>query len=117
MTIHAEQTIQDKQGLNGIESMMELTRKGEYGVRGIIYLAQQEPGHVVLMNEIAAAIQAPPNFLAKILQSFTKLGIVKSFRGTGGGFAIGRSHHAQPLPYCRWSLRSRRLLQCASDMA
>ena len=90
MTIHAEQTIQDKQGLNGIESMMELTRKGEYGVGGIIYLAQQEPGHVVLMNEIADAIQAPPNFLAKILQSFTKLGIVKSFRGTGGGFAIGR---------------------------
>ena len=70
--------------------MMELTRKGEYGIRGIIYLAQQEPGRVVLMNEIAAATQAPPNFLAKILQGFTKSGIVKSFRGTGGGFTIGR---------------------------
>lgn len=90
LTGFADKTIQDKQGLNGIESMMELTRKGEYGIRGIVYLARQEPGRVVLMNEIAAATQAPPNFLAKILQSFTKSGIVKSFRGTGGGFTIGR---------------------------
>ncbi len=90
LTILAAQTIHDKKGLNGTESMMELTRKGEYGIRGIVYLARQEPGRVVLTNEIAAATQAPPIFLAKILQSFKKLGIVKSFRGTGGGFTIGR---------------------------
>ncbi len=42
------------------------------------------------MNEIAAATQAPPKFLAKILQSFAKAGIVRSFRGAGGGFILGR---------------------------
>ena len=70
--------------------MMELTRKGEYAIRGIVCLAQQERGRVVLMNEIAAATQAPPKFLAKILQNFAKAGIVRSFRGAGGGFILGR---------------------------
>ncbi|WP_298270539.1 RrF2 family transcriptional regulator [Geobacter sp.] len=71
--------------------MMELTRKGEYAIRGIIYLAQLPPGKVALISEIAEAAEVPQTFLAKILQSFAKIGIVKSFRGAGGGFTLGRS--------------------------
>ena len=70
--------------------MMELTRKGEYAIRGIIYLAKQPPGKVVLISEIAEATDVPQTFLAKIFQSFAKLGLVNSFRGTGGGFVLGR---------------------------
>ena len=70
---------------------MELTRKGEYAIRGIIYLAKQQPGKVSLLSEIAAATDAPQTFLAKIFQNFAKIGIVNSYRGTGGGFLIGRS--------------------------
>jgi len=69
---------------------MELTRKGEYAVRGIIYLAKQEPGKMVLISEIAEATNAPQMFLAKIFQGFAKMGLVNSFRGTGGGFMLGR---------------------------
>ncbi|WP_298439713.1 Rrf2 family transcriptional regulator [Geobacter sp.] len=71
--------------------MMELTRKGEYAIRGIIYLAQLPPGKVALISEIAEAAEVPQTFLAKILQSFAKIGLVKSFRGAGGGFTLGRS--------------------------
>lgn len=70
--------------------MMELTRKGEYAIRGIVYLAQQPPGQVSLVSEIAAAVDVPPSFLAKIFQSFSKLGLVNSFRGSGGGFVLAR---------------------------
>ena len=70
--------------------MMELTRKGEYAIRGIIYLARQPAGKVALISEIAEAAQVPQTFLAKIFQSFAKLGIVNSYRGTGGGFTLGR---------------------------
>jgi Rrf2 family protein len=70
--------------------MMELTRKGEYAIRGIIYLAQQPLGKMSLISEIAEAVDAPQTFLAKIFQSFAKLGIVNSYRGTGGGFTLGR---------------------------
>jgi Rrf2 family transcriptional regulator, iron-sulfur cluster assembly transcription factor len=71
--------------------MMELTRKGEYAIRGVIYLAQQAPGKISLISEIAEATGAPQTFLAKILQNFAKIGIVNSYRGTGGGFTLGRS--------------------------
>lgn len=71
--------------------MMELTRKGEYAIRGIVYLARLQPGKVALISEIAEAADVPQTFLAKILQSFAKLGIVKSYRGAGGGFVLGRS--------------------------
>jgi len=69
---------------------MELTRKGEYAIRGIVYLATLQPGKVVLVSEIAEATDVPQTFLAKIFQSFAKQGLVNSFRGTGGGFVLGR---------------------------
>jgi Rrf2 family protein len=56
----------------------------------MVYLASQLPGRVVLVREIARAMDVPPLFLAKIFQQFTKLGLVKSFRGSGGGFLLGR---------------------------
>ena len=71
--------------------MIELTRKGEYAIRGVIFLAQQPPGKISLISEIAEATDAPQTFLAKIFQNFAKIGIVNSYRGTGGGFTIGRS--------------------------
>lgn len=74
--------------------MMELTRKGEYAIRGIIYLARQAPGKISLISEIAEATEAPQTFLAKIFQSFAKIGIVNSYRGTGGGFTLGRTPSA-----------------------
>lgn len=68
--------------------MMELTRKGDYAIRGIIYLASQPPNKISLLSEIAMAVDVPQTFLAKIFQQFSKTGIVKSFRGTGGGFLL-----------------------------
>lgn len=70
--------------------MMELTRKGEYAIRGIVYLAGKPLDKVCLLSDIAAAVDVPPTFLAKIFQQFSKMGLVKSFRGTGGGFMLGR---------------------------
>lgn len=71
--------------------MMELTRKGEYAIRGIVYLAGKPLDKVCLLSDIAAAVDVPPTFLAKIFQQFSKIGLVKSFRGTGGGFMLGRA--------------------------
>ena len=70
--------------------MMELTSKGEYAIRGIVYLAGKPIDKVCLLSEIAVAVDVPPTFLAKIFQQFSKIGLVKSFRGTGGGFMLGR---------------------------
>ena len=69
---------------------MELTRKGEYAIRGIVFLAGRPLDKVCLLSDIAAAVDVPTTFLAKIFQQFSKMGLVKSFRGTGGGFMLGR---------------------------
>ena len=71
--------------------MMELTRKGEYAIRGIVYLATRPADQVCLLSEIASAVDVPQTFLAKIFQQFSKIGLVKSYRGTGGGFVLGRA--------------------------
>ncbi|GAB4300273.1 MAG: Rrf2 family transcriptional regulator [Desulfuromonadia bacterium] len=70
--------------------MMELTRKGEYAIRGIIYLAKKRVGEISLLSEIAEGTEVPPMFLAKIFQNFAKIGLISSFRGSGGGFTLNR---------------------------
>ena len=70
--------------------MMELTRKGEYAIRGILYLAGLPRGKVALISEIAETAEVPKSFLSKIFQNFAKIGLVNSARGTGGGFTLAR---------------------------
>jgi Rrf2 family transcriptional regulator, iron-sulfur cluster assembly transcription factor len=70
--------------------MRPISKKGDYAIRGMVYLANQPPDRVVLVSEIARAMDVPPLFLAKIFQQFGKLGLVRSFRGSGGGFLLGR---------------------------
>lgn len=69
---------------------MKLTRGGEYGIRGVLYLAQQDNGKVSMLSAIAKAQDVPPRFLAKIFQALAKAGIVKSHRGAKGGFSLAR---------------------------
>jgi Rrf2 family transcriptional regulator, iron-sulfur cluster assembly transcription factor len=71
--------------------MKPISKKGDYAIRGMVYLAGKPPDRVALVSEIARAMDIPPMFLAKIFQQFTKLGLVRSFRGSGGGFLLGRS--------------------------
>lgn len=70
--------------------MMRLTRRGEYAIRGMVYLAQQEPGEITLVSRIADQTEAPVSFLAKIFRDFSRAGLTRSFRGTGGGFSLAR---------------------------
>jgi Rrf2 family protein len=70
---------------------MKLTRGGEYGIRGVLYLAQQNDGKVSMLSAIAKAQDVPPRFLAKIFQSLAKAGVVKSHRGAKGGFSLARA--------------------------
>jgi Rrf2 family protein len=69
---------------------MQLTRAGEYAVRSLVYLATQQTDARVMASEVATAENIPVNFVRKILESLAKTGLVKSFRGAGGGFTLGR---------------------------
>lgn len=70
--------------------MLHLTRKGDYAIRGMVHLATKPAGQISLISEIAASVDVSQALLAKIFQQFNKHGLVKSYRGTGGGFILGR---------------------------
>lgn len=70
---------------------MQITKAGEYAVLGLMCLARRPAGSVVMIDEVSREEHIPKSFAAKIFQSLTKAGIVKSIRGTGGGFTLLRS--------------------------
>lgn len=70
--------------------MMELTRKAEYAIRGMLYLARHTEGHIAMLGDISGTMDVPRTFLAKIFQDLVKTGLIKSVRGAGGGFVLAR---------------------------
>jgi len=69
---------------------MQVTRAAEYGVLGLLRLARHQPGQVVMLDEISREERIPRSFLAKIFQSLARAGLVRSARGTKGGFMLAR---------------------------
>lgn len=70
---------------------LQITRAGDYAIRSMVFLSKQQPGLLIMSSEVAMAEGIPVNFVRKILESLVKNGMVKSFRGAGGGFTLGRA--------------------------
>ena len=70
---------------------MQLTRAGDYGMQGMLYLASLPPGKEAFIGDIAKARELPVSFLAKIFQNLSKAGLIHSHRGAKGGVILSRS--------------------------
>jgi Rrf2 family protein len=66
-----------------------ISQTAEYALRAIVYLADQG-GVARTTSEIAKATQVPAGYLAKVMQSLSRAGLVKSQRGLNGGFKLAR---------------------------
>jgi len=66
------------------------TRRGDYGLTAILYLASRQPSELVQIHEIAEHCRLPEPFLAQILRLLVRAGLVTSKKGVGGGFAMAR---------------------------
>ena len=73
-----------------LNQTMQITRAGEYGVLGLMCLARRPLGTVVMIDEVSREEQIPKSFAAKIFQSLVKAGLIRSNRGTGGGFTLAK---------------------------
>lgn len=69
---------------------MRFTRGTDYGTRGMIYLAGKPQESVILVSDIASAVNLPTSYMAMIFQELAKEGIVHSHRGAHGGFSLAR---------------------------
>ena len=67
-----------------------LSNKAKYGIRALIHLAQQGPGHV-LIRDIAEKERIPRKFLEAILLELKVAGFLQSKPGKGGGYFLLRT--------------------------
>jgi len=72
------------------ETMLKLTKKADYGLIAMRYLAEAAPCSSCSAKDIADAHGIPPELLAKILQRLVKAGLLRSHHGTNGGYVLAR---------------------------
>ncbi len=66
------------------------SRSCEYGLRAVIFLAQQPAGQHTRIKEISEKLSIPMQFLAKIMQILSRSGLLHSYKGPNGGFELAR---------------------------
>jgi Rrf2 family protein len=71
-------------------AFMQIPRRVDYGLRAVIYLAGQEPDKCCSITEIAQQQGVPKNFLEKIIQDLMRAGLIRSKRGSCGGYTLAR---------------------------
>ena len=71
--------------------MVRLSKKVEYGLIAIRYIAAQSNGNVVTAKEIAELHRIPYEMLAKVLQKLTKAGLIASHHGVHGGYRLAKN--------------------------
>ena len=67
--------------------MKLITRDTDYAIRAICFIAENK-GRMVSVTELVKALNIPRPFLRKILQILNKKGVLKSYKGLGGGFQL-----------------------------
>lgn len=68
-----------------------LSTTSEYALRIMVLLAQQTDSSFLKGEDIAKGTRVPSSYLAKILQSLNRAGLVLAQKGIGGGYALNRS--------------------------
>lgn len=68
--------------------MIVVSRTADYAVRAAVLLARYHGERLVSADEIASAVGAPRNYMAKTLNALVRRGVLTSMRGPGGGFAL-----------------------------
>jgi Rrf2 family protein len=70
--------------------MLKLTKKADYGLMALKYLAEHPETVALSAKDVADAYGIPAQLLAKILQQLTKSGLLRSHAGMNGGYALAR---------------------------
>lgn len=69
--------------------MRLINRDTDYAVKALIFFAGNG-GRIATVSGIAKELNIPNPFLRKILQILNRKGLLKSFKGKGGGFILAK---------------------------
>ncbi len=69
---------------------MQLSKKADYALRAMAILAALPPDRTLQAQELAESGKIPIKFLEQILLVLKRAGLLRSKRGVGGGYRLGR---------------------------
>lgn len=69
---------------------MKLSRRGEYATKALLYLGACSQEQGVSATEIAKRVQIPEPFLNQIMLTLKNSGLLRSRRGSRGGYVLNR---------------------------
>lgn len=69
---------------------MKLSKRGEYAIRALIRIAQDEGKALVSIHELASKERIPIKFLEAILLTLKNAGLLQSRRGIHGGYLLNK---------------------------
>jgi len=67
---------------------MRVSKKTEYGIHSVLYIAVHRDSPVLLDKLSEQGVSR--DYLAKVMRSLTKMGILRSSVGVSGGYVLGR---------------------------
>lgn len=70
---------------------MKLNQATDYAFRMVLHMSVLPKDSKMTGGELSQAEMIPERFLLKIMRSLIKAGIMKSYRGIDGGFALNKS--------------------------
>jgi Rrf2 family protein len=69
---------------------VRISQEADYAIRVVLYLSHLGYGEVVGAQTIAEHEAISLRFLLKLFRKLVKAGIIQSFRGVNGGYALAR---------------------------
>jgi Rrf2 family protein len=69
---------------------MQFTRKGDYALRAMVFLAGSKNTTPSTIDEISKKSNVPRHFLAKILRDLTQANLLVAVKGARGGYRLAK---------------------------
>jgi Rrf2 family protein len=69
---------------------MQFTRKGDYAMKAMAYLAEAKGDNPHTIDEISQKSNVPRHFLAKILKDLTRANLLVAVKGARGGYTLAK---------------------------
>jgi len=83
---------------------MWLNSTAQSALRAVLHIAEHAGRGAVRVDDIAASLHCPRNYLSKTLHALTRAGVLRSTRGPRGGFQLAEPPERLTL-WCSRSIR------------
>ena len=71
--------------------MKMLSKSSLYGIKALLYLAEEQGNNFIPINNISEQLNIPFHYLTKIFQMLSKCGFIESQKGSKGGVKLIKS--------------------------